>query len=480
MPAEGFEVVETGRGRVAGVAEGGALCFRGIPYAASPVGALRFAPPRPHAGWSGVREAAKAGPSVPQAASRLERVQGRRAPDWDEAGSLSVNVFTPRRAVRDGAGRAVLVWWHGGGFTSGSGGWDWYDGARLAALGDIVVVTANYRLGPLGYLHLPEIGAANLGFQDQVAVLRWVGDNIAAFGGDPGRVTVGGQSAGAYSSLMLALDAATGPLVAQVLLQSGPFGLAPQDPEEAAERAEDYLRLLGIALRADHLALLSAVPVGRLLEAYGALSARLAAPGKAAPPMYPVLGAPGLARTFQQAHAGGGLRGKPLLIGTTRDEATAFCGFNPRIQQLTEPEALDLLTAQVGPHAAPDLYRRHAAGPTPAEVFTAIQTDNLFVDGSLAIADRHAAGGDATYVYRFDHAPAEDPHRLGATHCAELPYLFGTFDAYPDSPVLVGADNRRSALSREFATALAQFVATGTAEGWSPHVPGAAGIRHFG
>ncbi|MBG0851396.1 carboxylesterase/lipase family protein [Streptomyces spinoverrucosus] len=476
--------VNTDRGKVSGVAEGGVVSFRGIPYAASPVGELRFAPPQPHPGWTDVREAVQAGPSVPQAASRLEKVQGQRVPDWNEDGSLTVNVFTPRRALEDGAARPVLVWWHGGGFTSGSGGWDWYDGGRLAALGDIVVVTANYRLGPLGYLYLPEIGAANLGPQDQAAVLRWVQDNIASFGGDPRTVTVGGQSAGAYSALMLALDPATNDSITRVLLQSGPFGLNPQDAHQAAEHADAYLRLLGIPAGTDTAKALRALPVEQLLDAYGRLSVQLAAPGNAAPPMYPVLGAPGLPRTRQQALADGDLEGKALLIGTTRDEATAFFAFDPRIQNLTTTDALDVLTAQIGRQAAQDVYQQHAARlpqASPAEIFTAVQTDGLFRDGSLQIADHHAAGGNTTYVYEFDHAPAEDPYALGATHCAELPFLFGTFDAYPGSPVLAGAGDAERALGREFATVVAEFVTAGTAGDCLPYAPAtAARIRHFG
>ncbi|MEU0597449.1 carboxylesterase family protein [Streptomyces sp. NPDC006393] len=477
-------VVDTDRGKVRGSAEGEAVCFRGIPYAASPVGELRFAPPQPHRGWTDVRDAAQAGPSVPQAASRLERVQGPRVPDWNEDGSLTVNVFTPRRALVDGASRPVLVWWHGGGFTSGSGGWDWYDGGRLAALGDIVVVTANYRVGPLGYLYLPEIGAANLGFQDQAAVLRWVQDNIASFGGDAHTVTVGGQSAGAYSSLMLALAPATNGSITRLLLQSGPFGLNPQDAHQAAENAEAYLRLLDIPAGTDPAKALRALPVERLLNAYGRLSMRLAVPGNAAPPMYPVLGAPGMPRTRQQALADGALEGKPLLIGTTRDEATAFTAFDPRIQNLTTTAALDLLTAQIGRQAAQDVYQQHATGhpqATPAQIFTAVLTDGLFRDGSLEIADHHAAGGNTTYVYQFDCAPAEDPYALGATHCAELPFLFNTFDAYPGSPVLVGAGDAQRALGHEFATAVAGFVTAGSTNDWLPYAPATtARIRHFG
>ncbi|MEV7955224.1 carboxylesterase family protein [Streptomyces sp. NPDC088141] len=477
-------VVDTYRGKVRGIVEGEAVSFRGIPYAASPVGELRFAPPQPHPGWTDVRDAAQAGPSVPQAASRLEKVQGQRVPDWNEDGSLTVNVFTPRRALKDGAARPVLLWWHGGGFTSGSGGWDWYDGGHLAALGDIVVVTANYRVGPLGYLYLPQIGAANLGPQDQATALRWVQDNIASFGGDPRTVTVGGQSAGAYSSLMLALDPATNGSITRLVLQSGPFGLNPQDAHQAAENADAYLRLLGIRAGADTAKALRALPVEQLLDAYGRLSAQLAAPGNAAPPMYPVLGAPGAPRTRQQALADGALEGKPLLIGTTRDEATAFFAFDPRIQNLTTAAALDVLTAQIGRQAAQDVYQRHATRrpqATPAEIFTAVQTDGLLRNGSLQISDHHAAGGNTTYVYQFDYAPAEDPYSLGATHCAELPFLFNTFDAYPHSPILAGAGGAQRALGREFATSVAQFVTAGTADDWLPYAPAAgARIRHFG
>ncbi|KOV56845.1 carboxylesterase/lipase family protein [Streptomyces sp. MMG1121] len=479
-------VVDTDRGKVRGIAEGEAISFRGIPYVASPVGGLRFAPPQPHAAWTDVRDAAQAGPSVPQAASRLERVQGRRTPDWDEDGCLTVNVFTPRRALEDDAARPVLVWWHGGGFTSGSGGWDWYDGGRLAALGDIVVVTANYRVGPLGYLYLPEIGAANLGAQDQAAVLRWVQNNIASFGGDPRTVTVGGQSAGAYSALMLALDPATNGSITRVLLQSGPFGLNAQDPHQAAENAAVYLRLLGIPDGTDPARALRALPAEQLLDAYGRLSVQLAAPGNVAPPMYPVLGAPGIPRPRQQALTTGALEGKPLLIGTTRDEATAFFAVDPRIQHLTIAAALDVLTAQLGRQAAQDVYQQHAARldeqATPAQIFTAAQTDGLFRDGSLEIADHHAAGGsNTTYVYQFDYAPAEDPYALGATHCAELPFLFDAFDAYPDSPVLAGAGDAQRSLGREFATAVAEFVTAGRTRDWLPYAPAtAARIRHFG
>lgn len=317
-------------GTVRGTSDGAVAAFRGIPFAASPVGELRFRPPAGHPGWAGVLDGTRPGPSVPQGRSRLASVMGEGDESWDEDGCLNLNVWTPASALDTGSGdtgspnpdgpteptgparRPVLVWFHGGGFTSGSGGRAWYDGARLASSGGIVVVTANYRLGALGYIRLPGIGADNLGCQDQAAALRWVRDNIASFGGDPGRVTVGGQSAGAYSALALALDPATSPLVHRVAAQSGPWALSPQSPSDADATAARYLRILGIAGPgsggratdgAGIGAALRKVPAADLVSAYGELAAQAPRSRSLAPPMYPVLGGAGFPLGWQDAVA---------------------------------------------------------------------------------------------------------------------------------------------------------------------------------
>jgi para-nitrobenzyl esterase len=478
-------LVETGSGSVRGVPRDGVAAFRGVPYAASPVGPLRFAPPRPHPGWPDPRDAARPGPSVPQGGSRLEAVMGRRTPDWDEDGSLTLNVWTPH--LPDGTGRRalpVLVWFHGGGFTSGSGGWDWYDGRNLAAAGDIVVVTANYRLGPLGYLYLPELGVANLGVQDQVAVLSWVVRNIAAFGGDPGDLTVGGQSAGAFSATYLAASPVTGPLVTRVITQSGPFGLPPQPAAEAADHARRLVGILGLTGVPDLLAALRAVPADRLLSAYGQLAGELSRPGGVAPPMYPVLGADGIPAAWPDALAAGRLDGKPWLTGTTRNEMAAFFTFDPRIRSITAEGARELVAGQVGGGA--DRYDRAAArhrDAAPADVLTEVETGIVFRDGTLAVADHLAAAGSATYVYQFDRVPPGDPAHLGSAHCAELPFLFDTLDAYPDSPMLGEPTAGARQLARTFCRAVAAFVATGRPadDRWHPYRPAdPATVRHFG
>ncbi|MEZ0113467.1 para-nitrobenzyl esterase [Catenulispora sp. EB89] len=483
-------LVDTESGSVQGVAEDGVAAFRGIPYAASPVGDLRFAAPQRHPKWSGPRDASRPGPSVPQAASRLEAVMGPRARDWDEDGSLTVNVWTPRLpgSGSSGGGSAaralpVLVWFHGGGFTSGSGGWDWYDGRHLAASGEAVVVTANYRIGPLGYLHLPELGVDNLGVQDQGAVLAWVERNIAGFGGDPETITVGGQSAGAFSALYLAVSPATGPLVKRVVAQSGPFGLVPQDPARAAEHAQRFIEILGLRGSLDLLAGLRAISADRLLAAYGQLAGELSRPGNVAPPMFPVLGGSGIPVRWEQALADGRLDGKQLLTGTTRNEMSSFFAFNPRIQAMDADQARAMVAGQAE-HGA-DRYDRAAAGrpnAKPADVLTEVETGIMFRDGTLAVADHQAAAGHATYVYEFDYVPAGDPAHIGAAHCAELPFFFNTVDAYPDAPMLGTPTAEVRRLAAEFSGAAAGFVATGRPadETWQAYESAdPATIRHF-
>jgi para-nitrobenzyl esterase len=487
-------VVAFERGRVRGVVEGPVVAFRGIPYAASPVGELRFAAPAPHPGWADVRDAARSGPAAPQGPSRLEAVMGRREPDWAEDGCLNLNVWAPAGALAEGAApRPVLLWWHGGGFSSGSGGWAWYDGARLAARGDVVVVTANYRLGPLGYLYLPGVGTGsgtvNLGSRDQGAALSWVRDNIAAFGGDPGRITVGGQSAGAHSALALAVDPATRDLVHGVIAQSGPWGWAPADPGEAAETAADYLRILGVDAAGDVGGQLRALPAGRLLAGYAELAVARARPGNIAPPMYPALG-PGLPVALSTAVRDGALAGRNLLVGAVEHEMAAFFAPNPAVQALDRDEVLGLLAAELGePAAAERAYADRAAGRPevkPARILTELVTDRMFTDGVTELAEQCTASGGSAYAYRFSRRPPGDDGTLGAVHCAELPFVFDTLDAFPDAPMLGAVGDGDRALARAVSGAFAAFVRTGSPNAagladWAPHRPGStAALKRFG
>jgi len=232
--------VEIASGRIEGTHEDGVLVFRGIPYARPPQGALRLRAPLPPAPWPGVRDAKAFGAAAPQTPGRLAALLGSPTETYLED-CLYLNVWTPGTGA---ARRPVLVWLHGGAFSTGSGSQPIYRGARLAQRGDAVVVTVNYRLGALGYLHLPALGrdaeeaSANFGLLDQLEALAWVRENIAAFGGDPANVTLFGESAGAMSvGTLLGTPRARG-LFSRAILQSGAAS-------NVYDR-EDALRVAGI------------------------------------------------------------------------------------------------------------------------------------------------------------------------------------------------------------------------------------------
>lgn len=411
-------IAETAAGRVRGVTGGPVTAFRGIPYAR----ADRFAAPEPPRPWSGVRDAATPGPAAPQPPSRLERVMGGYEFPQSEDECLTLDVWTP-----GGGGRPVLVFLHGGGFTSGSGGLDWYSGAELAAQGDLVVVTLNYRLGVLGFLRLAGVSEGNLGLLDQLAALHWVRDNISAFGGDPGNVTVAGQSAGAQSILALLSGGRARGLFGRAILQSTPAAMLPASPEDAERTGALLLEELGIKpAEAERLA---DVPVARLLDANGAVARRTAVPFNPVPP-FQLVADNGLVAADPVAEVGErAADGVQVMMGTTRDEAAAFF--------------------------APD---QEAAARV---------TEQLFHEPTLRLARLLTDAGATPWLYRFDWHPPHTPY--GACHCIELPFVLGSADAWRDAPMLGG--ELPADLVREVRDAWSGFVRTGD-PGW------AAGTTH--
>src|SRR5438105_4576538 len=252
-------IVETTTGAVEGRLKDGIFDFRGIPYAAPPVGELRFRPPQPAEPWTGVRDATRFGPTAPQNIGAMERMFGAPPQPMDED-CLTLNVWTP--ACDDGK-RPVMVWIHGGAFLFGTGATPWYDG-RSFARDDVVLVTINYRLGAFGFLHVD--GQGNNGILDQVSALEWVRDNIAAFGGDPGNVTAFGESAGAMSvGTLLGLPAAKGLFVKAIPESGAAHSAKPRDQAELVTGA--FLAELGLEPGADVVERLQTVPAAKLLEA---------------------------------------------------------------------------------------------------------------------------------------------------------------------------------------------------------------------
>jgi para-nitrobenzyl esterase len=449
-------LAHTSLGSLQGAPEGAAAAFRGVPYAAPPIGDRRFAPPAAPPPWAGTLDATKDGPIAPQAPSRLRDAMGDFARPQDED-CLTLTIWTP---AADAGSRPVLVWLHGGAWSSGSGSLAWYDGGRLAREQDIVVVGVNYRLGALGYLHVPGISPGNLGTMDQVAALRWVRDHIAAFGGDPARVTVGGQSAGAASIGRMIADPAARPLFRAAILQSGGFGRPPLSRDEAAEIGREYVGLLG----AEDI---RTAPVAKLIEAQGTLARSRARFAETTPPFMPLVETPMTEAELlgTVADAAGGL---DVLIGTTREEVHAFYAANPAMTDPPENAALARFAALAGSADAIEAYRRRRPGGSLMDLLADLGTDHTFGWPSLRLADAIAARGGRVHAYRFDWAPPRG--KFKACHCIELPFTFGTFDAWPDAVMLAGADfSQMAALSATIRAHWGRFVHTGAPGPSWPH-----------
>jgi para-nitrobenzyl esterase len=427
-------IARTGLGTLQGASEGAVVAFRGVAYAAPPTGDRRFAPPVAASPWTGVRDATHDGPIAPQAPSRLRDAMGDfTAPQHEDC--LTLTIWTPGV---DAAARPVLVWLHGGAWSSGAGSLAWYDGGRLAGEQDVVVVGVNYRLGALGYLHAPGISPGNLGTMDQVLALRWVRDHIAAFGGDPARVTVGGQSAGAASIGRMIADPTARTLFRAAILQSGGFGRPPLSREEAVEIGRDYVRLVGIDPAAkDAAALMRAVPIAQLIAAQGALARSRARFAETTPPFMPLVDTPMTEAALLDMIAAG-VGDLAVLIGSTRDEVHAFYAANPAMAEPPEDAVRSRFAALAGSADAIEAYRRRRPGGAAMDLLADLGTDHTFGWPSLRLADAIAARGGHVHAYRFDWAPPRSPFK--ACHCIELPFSFGTLDAWHDAAMLRGGD----------------------------------------
>ncbi len=447
-------IVRTSSGLVRGEVAADYRLFQGIPYATPPVGALRWQAPRPAARWSGLLDASKPGPQCTQESARDSRAGKPSSEDC-----LTLNVWTPSVGPL-GEKRPVMVWIHGGGFVNGSG--DVYHARRLAADGRIVVVTINYRLGALGFLAHPALGraddAGNYGLADQQAALRWVRDNIADFGGDPGRVTVAGESAGGMSVCDHLVAPGSAGLFRAAIIQSGPCQ-AQVDVATARRRSLDYAASVGCGGGATAAVCLRALPATTLARPpwYAHIGDSDALSG-------PATGSVVLPGAPTAAFAAGQGRRVPVLVGVNHDEFTMFAALRYRrlgrgVTPAEYPRVLNDVFGSDGrvvlAHYPPGRY-----GGDVSLAYSAALTDGAFA----CVADRMAgflARHAPVYAYEFDdpHAPAPDPLRqapfpVGASHSLELRYLFDVGGAPP-------LDAAQRALSDQMIAYWSRFVTVG-------------------
>jgi para-nitrobenzyl esterase len=453
---EYFSTVETANGKVRGLISGGVRQFKGVPYAASTAGANRFQRPQPVAPWAGVRDSFGYGPVSPQLPSDIGSDYSRLVQFDLNVGfggvgedCLHLNIWTPGTAP--GEKRAVLFCIHGGGFAQSSGNHPLYDGAKLAQFGDVVVVSVTHRLASLGYLNLADLDptgpwaeAGVAGILDLVAALEWVRDNIGAFGGDPGRVMIFGQSGGGFKvSALLGMPAARG-LFHRAAVQSGSL-LRLLSREDSARVTQTFTEKLGLSKA--NLLDIQTLPWSSLLAAQTELGAHL---------FSPVLDDTHFpAQPFDPAAPLDSID-VPLIVSTTLDDAGLF--FNTFA--LTDAGLEQLLGATYGDKAASllALYRAHFPAKSPYLLYSQIITDAGFRRFAHAQAERKAAQARApVFMYLWEWASPTYDGKFGAVHAMDV-----AASLYNERDVIMGGGSRAArAMCDALAGAWVSFAKTG-------------------
>ena len=464
-------MVDTRHGRVRGERRAEGLVFRGLPYAADTGGARRFLPPQPVPGWTGVRDATRFAPRCPQTErSRPRGFEWLATSVGVAEDCLALNVYTPSLDGR----RPVMVWLHGGAFAFGSADPPVLDGSALAAHGDVVVVTLNHRLNAFGYLAAPDADerfadAGNAGMLDIVVALEWVHDNIAAFGGDAGAVTLFGQSGGgAKVAILMAMPAAQG-LFHRAILQSPSSGFRVQ-ARDSAERFRDAL-MARFDLRPTQFDRLQQVDAAALLAA----QAEVVAAHGGDDHFRPVVDGRSLLRQPFFPRAPGASARIPMMIGHTATEATYYLGADSANAQLDIAQVTARVQRflKIDAAATHDLLHAYAANhpaATPSELLVHVASDHMYRLTTIEGAEQQADHGAApVYLYRFGWSSPMDGF-IASPHTAEIPFVFGQVALARD---FTGGDAPALALQRQVMDAWVRFAHSGDPNGpglpdWAP------------
>ena len=482
--------IETSLGKIQGTTVSGIEVFKGIPYAAPPVGELRWRSPQAHSGWTDVREAKEFSPiswqNINEAGGVLS-FDSELKPVLNED-CLTLNIWTPGA---DAGKRPVLFWIHGGGFVGGSGSSAIYDGTHLARRGDVVVVSINYRLGALGFINLAEVtggripATGNEGLEDQVFALEWVRDNIAAFGGDPSNITIFGESAGGMSvGALLAFPSARG-LFHKAIPQSGACHTATT-LSKATMIAEKLLGKLGISPNKDVQQLVD-IPAADIT----AQAQRLAAEES------------GLGMIFQPCIEGEQLSELPIesvkrgcaddiavLVGATRDEWRLFDAMIPGYDKLTDANVKEAL----GNHGEHDLsfmfepyqemLRSVGREGLPVTVSSAVQSDRAFRIPAIRLAEALSDRGCDAYEYLFTVESPAMNGALGSCHAIDIGYVFGTHAVNKGAAAFFGGGEPNEQLAETVMDSWISFARSGRPNNplnnWKPYERGSRSTAVFG
>ena len=448
----GGVVVPTQYGPVLGDIEGHVLAFRGIRFAAPPTGPLRFHPPMPPKVWSEIQPALDFAPACPQLVS-IDPTENNNSVMAEDC--LAINVWTPRADTKK---RPVMVFIHGGAFVEGSARNTWYDGARLAEKGDVVVVTLQYRLGAWGFLELSEIEgkeyalSGNLGVLDQIAALKWVQHNIAIFGGDPNNVTIFGESVGATSvGILMAVPAARG-LFHKAILESNSAVRVGHDLPQATALARQFLKTAG----ANSVKDLEAMSMQQVRDAQEKLFASVFGDSSFGPTWDGVV-IPEPAMKLLLSGKGARV---PVLLGTNLDEIRFWSAVED-LPLETKPEALlrRQVAAITGPKAKSVVDAYLEVDPSYGDAVVHLENDLLFRMTSIRMAEA-ISDSQPTYMYLFTYRSTSPVTRYDSAHSMDVPFVFGVIDDL-DVIAFTGRDPHRETLMNQMQQSWISFARTG-------------------